>query len=146
MIKISLKDEVAFAYNQEKKKLVIIFQDDNNIIYSIGGWFGIKLYEFLKEDGDLKAFLIQDDFKDSHDLQMTFQRLIRTLTDKGITKDDYVLSVKPFSEEECLDFGKGEFTGSLSIKEISINELIASADILPFYGYHCHPVGGSNCH
>ena len=53
---IMKRPKVIHAYNKKEEGLIIVSQDDNNSIYTIGRWFGVKFSEFLQGNGDVEQF------------------------------------------------------------------------------------------
>ena len=136
---IKKNKEVIHIYNKKIETLVIVFLDDNHSIYNVEGWFGKKLDEFLKSDGNLGSFLEGTAFKNNSQLGEVFKRLIATLMKADIllpSEGEGPVSIQPLSEDEYLNFGQGkDFTGSFSVSE----ELLAYADHLVDCG---HNLGG----
>ena len=127
---VTKSDEVVCAWNPEIESLVIIFINDNNTLYNVGGWFGKKLDEFLNGSDDLPTFLNDPSFSGSPQLTTIFQRLITTLAQNKVLhcdKADLPDSINPFSPEEEGDFGIEEFAGSLITQSLTSEELLAYA-------------------
>lgn len=89
--------EVAHIYNRKDEKLIIVFLDDSRSIYTVGGWFGKKLNEFLTGDGDVESFLEKVTFKSNAELGGIFKRLLATLIREGVLcpQGDGLALVKP---------------------------------------------------
>ena len=144
--------DVLYNYNKKKKELFFIFFEENSFIYTVKGWFGKKLYEFLKGDEDLSRFLETSDFKGNSKRVEMFKRLIVTLIGENIfesSKNNYLASIGHLSKEEYSDFGEGDFTGSLVIEELNKNEeILAYSDFSGLHGNcqggHFHPVIGAS--
>lgn len=121
-------ENMHFMYDEESKKLCICFSDENNSIYAIGGWFGEKIYEFLKSSDSVKLFLSNPPFKDNDRLKDVFNRLLMTLARENILSPyatRFFTPATPFSKEEYSSFGMGNFTGNFTF--VSGESLLAYA-------------------
>ena len=120
---IELEEGVIFHYNKKEKAIHFVQLDDtdDDFLYSIKGWFGEKLLEFLNSNRNLKEFLQK--CCPEQKLREIFKQLLVTLIEKKILApltqdDDSILCVKPFAEKEYTDFGTKNFSGSILITEI----------------------------
>ena len=141
---IKKNEEVIYTYNQEGKVLVILFINGSNLVYTIGGWFGKKLDEFLASDGDVEQFLGTGIFKENGKLRENFERLLVTLIGKSIfnpPEGDTLVLIKPFLEEEYAGFGEGDMMGSLTIMDLS-----QSLEEFEAFAHYCDPAFGGDCY
>ena len=131
---ITTPEYVVYAYNEDKRELIIISEEsDDNLFYVIGGQFGKKLYEILKEKKELDEVL-ENDFKNQDELKRIFLRFILTLIEKDILSplsSEYFSCLNAFSEKECHQFGTDNFIGNITVTRIDVEELLAQAFSCP---------------
>ena len=133
---VKKKPEATIVFN-DKENFLVMSSLDRKVdipIITIRGWFGEKLYELLKSDGDLERFFKISPFAHDNELVKTFKRLLLTLIREDFInascdkdKEREFARLRPFSEREYANFSCGDFTGGIDLNIFAGEELQADA-------------------
>lgn len=137
---IKTKKNITYVYNKKEEVLVFLaFNDQNDSLYKVKGWFGKKLDELLKGQRDFKQVLEEMIFSNQPKLRKTFQRFILTLVEENILEPVDVegpSQLQSLSPVEWKSFGTRGLTGSIEAEELPNEEILAYA-----HGYQSAPSG-----